>query len=326
MKRPLQNILILGSDGRIGSLLRNHLRARLPYARIMGSTRGQIPAADATHTDWLIFDPFKDDWGQLPQFDLVVNAIGAIKETKEMPYSRIHEGLTSLLLTHREGLGQPRILQISALGARPDHEVNFLATKGRADAMLLAEPDTLVVRPSIVCTPETMLQKKLEQLLQIAKLGFGKLLVPSGFPDSHVQPIYPEDLGTLCVNAALTPGLHGIVEAVGPYPITFGEILTWMAETRGQKLKLVAVPREVIEGFVKHFVSVWFPGTLNYDQFRLLFQDNVGNPASGAAILGRMTKDTAPFWKQVEVLEAADAGKRLAQSKATDFADDGIIV
>jgi uncharacterized protein YbjT (DUF2867 family) len=288
--------LILGGNGRIGKIIADALRLRHPQAVILRTTRKACPPAQEGLDQWLQFDPFDDDWGQLPYVDLVVNAVGAIRATRNMPFSKVHVGLTQSMLVHRVALGSPRIVQVSAIGADPAHKSTFLATKGQADALLLAEPDTLVVRPSIVCTPGTMLSRRLDQLIQIAKVGFGKLLVPAGFPATRVQPIMPEDLGRI-IAAACDADLTGIVEAVGPAPLSFEELLRAKASAQGMALRLIGVPRAIMEGFVQHFVAVWFPQTLSRDQFRLLFEDNIGDPTLATRLNGQPLQDSLPFWR-----------------------------
>lgn len=290
-------ILILGGNGRIGNMIAQALRLAHPQAVILRTTRKACPPAQEGLDQWLRFDPFDDDWGQLPYVDLLVNAVGAIRATRNMSFAKVHVGLTEKMLVHRVALGYPRILQVSAIGADPAHKSAFLATKGQADALLLAEPDTLVLRPSIVCTPGTMLSRRLDQLIQVAKVGFGKLLVPAGFPATRVQPIMPEDLGRIAAAAALDTRLTGVVEAVGPSPLSFEDLLRAKAEAQGMSLRLLGVPRAIMEGFVQHFVAVWFPQTLSRDQFRLLFEDNVGDPTLATRLNGRPLRDSLPFWR-----------------------------
>ena len=293
----MKRTLILGGNGRIGQLAAAHLRKHDPQAEVIQLAR-TVPA-DAPPGHFLRFDPFHDDWAMLPPCDLLINAVGAIKESADMPFERVHQGLSSLMIQHRAKLGNPRILQISALGADPTQELPFLKTKGLADELLLAESDTYLLRPSIVCTPGTMLSQRLKQLLKISRIGFGKLLVPKGFPETLVQPIMPEDLGALIVAMASLPKGEGsrIVEAVGPKPWAFGAILQAMAAAQGKPLRLVPVPREIMESFVKYFVGVWFPGTLNLQQFQLLFQDNTADPGPAITLLDRPLRDPLPFWQ-----------------------------
>ncbi|MEM0998789.1 MAG: hypothetical protein AAGN35_17150 [Bacteroidota bacterium] len=291
MEKP-QSVLILGASGRIGGDLHQRLRAQYPEMRLLGTGRKVVSGEH-----WQAFDPFRDDWGNLSgPFDVVVNAIGAIRPSRAMPYTRIHTDLTRRLLAERQGLGNPHIVQVSALGARLDHPVPFLQTKGTADALLLAEPDTSVVRPSVVCHPETVLQARLEKLLDGARFSFGRLLVPRGFPATRIQPIWPSDLAAL-IAEMVRQKPTGIVPAVGGEVFTFGDLLQMMAQAKGRSLSLVELPRKMVEGLVRNIISVWFPGVLNYDQFQLLFLDNIGDAAIATALLGRALRSTRGFWR-----------------------------
>jgi uncharacterized protein YbjT (DUF2867 family) len=285
------SILILGASGRIGGDLFRQLKESWPASKITGTGR------KSSEDQMISFDPFADDWSNLPgPFDVVVNCIGAIRESRDMPYDRIHQGLTELLLQHRTLLGNPRIVQVSALGARPDHPVSFLKSKGKADELLLAQPATIVVRASVVCHPETMLQLRLKKLVEMARLSFGKLLVPRGFAQTKVQPILPSDLSALLAQAVVRDE-EGVLDAVGAETFTFRELLDMMAASAGKSLKLIEVPREIMQGFVKYFVSVWFPGILNYDQFQLLFMDNTGDKSRAETFLDRPLQSSRDFWE-----------------------------
>lgn len=297
MKPPF-HIVILGATGQVGTAIRDAIARLQPDWRVTCTTRGTPPPGD----EWLQFDPFDNDWAWLGQPDLIVNAIGKIRPTRDMSFERVHIGLTNLMLGNRAKLGHPRLLQISALGADPKHDVPFLTTKGQADAVLLSAPETVIVRPSIVCSPGTMLQRKLRQLVRIGGYAFGKVFVPKGFPETRVQPILAADLGDLVVRLAAQPEISGVVEAVGPEPLAFGELLQMQARTMQKQVKLVPVSREIMEGFVRYFLSVWAPKVINYDQFRLLFRDNVGSYDAFERIVGRQPASTRQFWQPVPFL------------------------
>lgn len=293
---PPQNILLLGASGKIGFEIRKALHAQAPTSKILCCSRQPWTGPIFPNEEWIAFDPIKDAWKFEQRIDVVINSIGAIQETKTMPFERIHVELTAKIIQHRMTIGNPRIVQVSALGANAEHPSPFLRTKGQADALLLNEPNACILRPSIVCTPSTMLSTKLNSLLKMASFGFGKLLVPTGFPFTQIQPIMGNDVGIAIANAAFRENLPQPIELVGPKRIAFGELLDEMAAAQGRKVRLLEVSRDIMETFVKHFVSVWFPNLINYEQFQLLFQDNVGDLGQTEGILGRMPLDTLPFW------------------------------
>jgi uncharacterized protein YbjT (DUF2867 family) len=293
---PPKTILLLGATGKVGQAVRAALQQRAPGSKVLCLSRKPFDGKSYPGEEWRTFDPLQSEWKISEKIDVLINAVGAIHETKAMPFAQVHTGLTRLLLHHRATLGQPRIVQVSALGANAEHAVPFLRTKGEADALLLAEQNTVVLRPSIICTPNTLLAQKMRTLLTMAKFAFGKLLVPTGFPATQIQPVMGEDVGH-AIAAASWDDQSGVLDIVGPTRYAFGDLLRTMAEAQGRKIRLVEVSRDIMETFVKHFVGVWFPDAINYDQFRLLFQDNVGDLAATQAILGRMPASTEGFWK-----------------------------
>lgn len=301
MSRSLLNqqaIVLLGASGKIGLEIRRAVQNELPDVLLICCSRSNFNGHQFPNEKWIQFDPFESNWDFGVPVKVLINAIGAIAETKEMPYSRVHGEITAQILKHREAIGMPRIVQISAIGANSANEVSFLKTKGIADEMLLEHPDTIVAAASIVCTPNTMLSQKLRQLLSISKISLGKLLVPQGFTQTRIQPILGIDLGIAIARLCSETSPPSRIDLVGPKALTFVEILEEMANVQNKSIRFVSVPREFIDGFVKHFLSVWFPSTINYDQFQLLFKDNVGDPTEIHELLARNTIDTLAFWKE----------------------------
>lgn len=311
-------IVVLGGTGQIGQpLLKELARGPMPV-EVVGTSRNEPPSAPDSHRiQWLRFDPFTDDWSQLGKVDVLVNAIGIIRERGSMTFEKVHLELTRTMLAQRTALGNPRLVQISALGADPNHEVDFLRTKGQADALLLAAPNTAVIRPSIVCTPDTMLAQKIRTLRQMARLMFGKLFVPKGFLNTRIQPILGEDLAQLLATVCPNPQYTDIIEAAGPVAFPFQHLLDLLGESSDRALRPIEMPKEIMDSFVKHFVSVWFPGMINYDQFRLLFTDNVSDQNDFQRIVGHAPRETTAFWQS----EFARAVTPLPSSPATESLD-----
>ena len=301
-----QNILLLGASGKIGLEIRKVFAASKTSQRLICCSRGIWKGEVFPGETWLQYDPFSDPWASLGRVDVVINAIGAIAESKEMSFERIHGGVTAAILQHRAAVGNPRIVQISALSADAASPLGFLRTKGQADEMLLQEDDSVVLRPSIVCTPDTMLSQKLQKLLTIARFGLGKLLVPNGFPHTRVQPVMGADVGEAAFHAANDPGFQGVIDVVGPEKLSFGDLILRMSAAQGRNVKLIEVSREIMESFVAHFVGVWFPNLINLEQFRLLFQDNVGDATATEALLGRSPHSTLGFWEGEATGEALE--------------------
>ena len=64
--------------------------------------------------------------------------------------------------------------------------------------------------------------------------------------------------------------------------------------------------KNILWTFLQHFVGVWFPNLINLEQFRLLFQDNVGDAAATERLLGRAPHSTLAFWEAEATGEALE--------------------
>jgi hypothetical protein len=104
-----------------------------------------------------------------------------------------------------------------------------------------------------------------------------------------------EIVGNICDGEKI---LEPIMDLVGPRPISFREVLEIGATVQQRPLKYIEIPRPVIEPSVKYFVAPMLPGILTYEQFQLLFQDNIANVAVTQQLLGRMPTSTIPFWER----------------------------
>jgi uncharacterized protein YbjT (DUF2867 family) len=298
-----KRILILGASGQIGRQVTASLRRLAPGSHLLLQSR-QIQSGSG---NWLQFSPQDQHWPQMGHFDLIINLAGAMHALQGEGLEKLHLGIANGILRHLEALGNPRLIHISALNAAKGHRSKFLHSKGLSDEILLEHPNTMVLRPSIVCTNGTVLAQKLKQMLQVAKIALGKLMVPKGFLATKVQPIMGGDLAEAIIRLAAMPEWKGkrVHELGGPKAVEFGELTKIMAEAKGQNFRVVELPKEILEGFVRYFMDVWAPSILSLDQYFLLFEDNICSSEDLEAILGRPATDTQAFWEREALSLAA---------------------
>jgi uncharacterized protein YbjT (DUF2867 family) len=278
-------IILLGATGQIGSVIHDALKRT---HEVVGTSRKPSPTLKQ-------FDPFENNWSSLGTADVLINCVGRIEATSLNSFNRIHVELTQRIIEHRQVIGNPRIVQISALGASAKHQVEFLKTKGIADDLLLQHPRSTVVRPSIVCTHRTMIVNKMLMLSKIGRFCFGLLPLPEGFLQTRIQPIMPEDLVDL-VRILCNDHEHRLVNAVGPYPISFRQILAILMQTKKVKFRLIEVPKKITDFFVSHVASRAIARLINLQQYQLLFSDNISDPEMVRQILGRPLTETKQFF------------------------------
>lgn len=285
---------IIGAGGTLGSTLSAYLAQHTDHELVrLGRTQSKHP--EGTYT---LFDFSNEDWSPLGTFDVIVNCAGIIRESRYDDFHHVHVELVKTLLANRVRLGNPRIIQISALGADKDHQIAFLRTKGIADDLLSANPDTYILRPSILCLPNNLLVQKFKWLVFMSRILMNRPIVPAGFLETRIQPVMGEDLGEtvkrLCENASE----ERIIPVVGKDQLSFKQLLEITVGFEKKKLFPIEIPKKLIEPVTKNFISVWFPELINYDQFSLLFNDNVASPVRMEELIGREASSTLEFWKE----------------------------
>ncbi len=178
------------------------------------------------------------------------------------------------------------------LGADADSVSGFLRTKAVADAKLLTKSRTVVMRPSIVCTPNTLMVKKLRMLGKISRGLWGYLPFPSGFANTRIQPVMANDVAEL-VSVLCRHDQHpSLIEAVGPVPFSLRQLIGYLGNRR---IRLLPIPQPLFNSLF-NLGSLLFPGLLNEEQFQLLKRDNVVEVTAFQRLLGRLPADTETFW------------------------------
>ncbi|HVG13864.1 MAG TPA: hypothetical protein VM935_02850 [Chitinophagaceae bacterium] len=283
-------VIVLGATGQIGSTLLHSLDK--DHIHITGTTR------QPTDKPLLIpFNPFVDDWKLLGTVDVIINCIGTIYETRKNSFEKLHVALVKLLIRNRLFLGHPKIINVSALGASEDHRVSFLRTKGVGDKLLLQEENTYVIRPSIVCTTNTMMLQKLRKLRSIASHTGNRLIVPAGFLTTSIQPVHINDLVELIKHLLFNNSCHRIIDAVGPDRISFHQLLTYTFANHPPQLSYMEINKHLLGGMVRHLIAPLFPSFISYDQFELLLNDNTSDDNAMEKMIGGKLQGTTNFWK-----------------------------
>ena len=148
-------VVVLGANGQLGTPVLRRLLQDHPGAQVTGCVRAASMAdfaGDAACLPHLLaFDPFRDDWSRLGRVDVLINCIGIIRETPALDFARAHMGLTALMLQHRALIGNPKLIQVSALGADVHSPSGFLRTKGLADAAGCGSPCFPPLRAACPC-------------------------------------------------------------------------------------------------------------------------------------------------------------------------------
>lgn len=178
--------------------------------------------------------------------DAVIHLVGIIEEDphRNVTFERLHVGATRAIVEATRAAGVPRLVHMSANGARADAPSDYHTTKWRAEeivreAVFAGQIESAVLfRPSILFgdpgedRPEFASQL-LRQLIRpfpiVPVLGDGKY---------RLQPIAVEQVAEAFAEAVTMPLEAGEVRsycAAGPEALTFDETLDRIAQGSGRK-------------------------------------------------------------------------------------------
>nr|WP_315475474.1 SDR family oxidoreductase [uncultured Undibacterium sp.] len=180
-------------------------------------------------------ETWKKRLAALGTVDIVINAVGILMQTREVPFAAIHQATPIALFQAANDAGVRGILQISALGpddrylnnisVKPAQHSSYLQTKRIADQFLsqLACPH-LILRPSLIVGIDGASSKLFRSLASLPVIAL------PGNGEQELQPVHIDDL-CLCVRTWLlqienqNAVSHQIIRAVGPEPISYREML-----------------------------------------------------------------------------------------------------
>lgn len=288
---PPRKAFLLGATGFIGGRLLNALRDA-GFEIICGVHNGRDVGGCASIDIDYRRDHATGDWlPRLAGVDVVINAIGILRETGTASFEALHVDAPTALFRACAVAGVGKVVQISALGA-DDHAVSrYHVSKKRGDDRLaaLALP-WVIVQPSLVYGEGGTSAALFTQLAALP-------LVPiPGDGAQHVQPIHVDDLTAAIVNLIATSEHdRRRVAAVGPRPVTLREMLDSLRRAMGLgAARFLPVPMALVRAAA--LVGGNLRGALlDRESLGMLLRGNVASPARITAVLGRPPRPIESF-------------------------------
>ena len=267
--------LVTGANGHLGRRLVEAING--PVRAVVRSRR----AAEMLdgHEDVHIVD--YTDAGALAKAcadcSAAVHLVGIIKEGVASSYETAHVDATRALLEAATARGVERIVYLSILGAHERSPNPCLASKARAEALLLASPvSSLVLRVPMVLGEGDVASRS---LLASASRSFNVTFRAS----SREQPIYAGDV-VASILAGLAPdGPTGVVELAGPRSLSRRNLVT-AASTVGTRT--VSLPLWIGLGLAGIFESVSRNPPVTRAMLGVLDHDDDIDPEPASAALG----------------------------------------
>ncbi|MEE4382000.1 MAG: SDR family oxidoreductase [Pseudomonadales bacterium] len=192
--------VVLGAYGLIGSACCRALQAAGFSVTAVGRSKAAA-SRSLPDVDWIFLDlaaTSPETWTPLlAGADVVVNAAGALQDGARDSLRGIHEAAVASLVA---GLGGAscRLVQISAAGVSADAPTEFLRSKARGDASVMASGlDWVILRPTLVLGSQAYGGTAL--LRASAAVPLVQLCV---FADAPVQTVWVGDVARAVVDAA----------------------------------------------------------------------------------------------------------------------------
>lgn len=276
-------ILITGASGFIGRALVDSLRSA--GHRVIAASRHRATAPDSIDADFT-HELAPAQWlPKLAGVDVVINAVGILREKGEQTFDRIHTRGPQALFAACARAGVPRIIQLSALGAESGVS-GYFRSKRAADEYLSHLPVRwTIVQPSLVFGIGGASARLFTRLASLPVIP-----LPNG-GHQRVQPIHLDELVTAIVRIATTSAMEGRrVALVGPEPVELKELLRRLRRRlQLSPPRFVTIPAALMR--IGARVAEVIPGSLlDRETLAMLDAGNTASPQDTNDLLGRAAR------------------------------------
>lgn len=286
-------ILITGATGFIGSALLDALqRNGHQLVACVHRTDGRIPAGIEIEQVDFMRDIDAAIWQpRLIGIDVVVNAVGILRETPRAQFEALHHLTPRALFQACESAGVKRVIQVSALGADATASSHYHRSKKAADDALRASSlEWSIVQPSVVFG-ENGASTKL--FLRMASLPLTPLV---GRGEQQMRPIHIDDLCALVLMLIEHKrGIRQTIAAVGPQALSLRDMLATYRSAMGLgTLRTLSIPLPLMR-LAARVGDVIHAGALSTETLGMLLRGNTASARPISLILGRQPRAPHDF-------------------------------
>jgi uncharacterized protein YbjT (DUF2867 family) len=244
-------VLITGANGNLGRRLIQRALGKADDARpvraIVRSERARQSLADIPNLDVAVLD-YTDSEAlarAADGCDSVVHLVGIIKEGSNSSYESAHEATCTALANAAAKAGIRRVIYLSILGSKPDADNDCLASKGRAEKILLdgATP-TLVLRVPMVLAPgdyasQALRRQAQSRIVPLLRGGAGR-----------EQPVDADDVVSAILRGIDLPASDDLaLDLAGPESVSRRELLERCAALYDNHPIVLPVPAFLMKAF-----------------------------------------------------------------------------
>jgi NADH dehydrogenase len=201
----------------------------------------------------------------------VVHLVGIIVEVSGQTFERVHVSGTRNVLGAAREAGVPRLVHLSALGARPDREATaYHRTKAAAEELVrTSRVSHAILRPSLIAgqgsPPLRMMVDMLRLSPVVPVIGDGRY---------QMQPVAIEDVAEVVAVAVEKPDIRGTFDVAGLDALTYHEMLDLFERALGVKRRRVPVPVGMVRFAAYAGTALPNLNPITPDQLTMLIEGN----------------------------------------------------
>jgi uncharacterized protein YbjT (DUF2867 family) len=290
-------VLIIGATGFIGQAIYHFLQRGECFEVVAGVRNPQKLSDEGVKIDFSDLHNDQELVAQLKGFDVVINTVGIIAETRNQTFEQMHTLAPIALFDACKEAGVRKIIQISALGTE-EGTTAYHQSKDSADRYLRdLGIDYAILHPSIVYGDggkSTALFQALAALPLIPVVGDGS---------QKLQPIAIEDFVVTVKRVMQSEEKQIELDVVGGESLTYKEMLQGFRKRLGlNETKVVSLPT-----FGSNVVGkVLDEPTISQDNITML---NQGNSASVKPLQQFLTYTPATMQERLFITKVNNAEK-----------------
>jgi NADH dehydrogenase len=277
-------VLVTGANGHLGRGLIQRASSAEAVRAVVRSQRAADQVTATREVDVRIID-YTDRAALATAAEgcrAVVHFVGIIKEGGGARYEDAHERTCEALAAAAADAGIERIVYLSIFGSRSDSPNACLASKGRAEQILLAGPvPSCVLRVPMVLGPGDYAS------FSLRKQATSALLPLMGGGRTLQQPIDSADV-LLAVEAALrlqTP-IDGALDLGGPECLSHRALVERAAALYGRKPAVLPLPLALAHAGIALFEAISSSPPMTRAMFDVLQHDDRVDPEPACKQLG----------------------------------------
>lgn len=220
---------------------------------------------------------------RLKDIDIVINAVGIIREIGNQTFENIHVRAPCALFSACVIANVKLIIQISALGADEAAQSKYHLSKKKADDFL----GTLPIR-SIVAQPSLVFGENGESAKLFTTLAALPIIALPGGGRQLIQPVHIDDVvDTIIKSMGHSFESGSRIAIVGRHAISFRSFLTSLRTGMGLKQAYyISIPLSIMRIFAI-IGGVFSKGLLNRETLQMLERGNIADPTPMQNIIER---------------------------------------